>query len=71
MGTVFSLCPVVITQQSNYKPAACGQTECPMENTFPFQTNEKLASVLNLGLKFGSDIDLVFRRRLFPIVESL
>ena len=25
MGTVFSLCPVVITQQSNYKPAACGQ----------------------------------------------
>jgi len=35
------------------------------------QTNEKLASVFNLGLKFGSDIDLVFRRRLFPIVESL
>ena len=34
-----------------------------MENTFPFQTNEKLASVLNLGLKFDSDIDLVFRRR--------
>jgi hypothetical protein len=43
----------------------------PDGNTFPFQTNEKLASVLNRGLKFGSDIDLVSRRRLFPIAESL